>query len=295
MYHARGLTVIKNQLKTILLLTSLSALLLLLGNLFGGTSGLYAAFIMALCMNSIAFFFSDRIVLAMYKAQPMDPQQYHSIYTTVQELTERMNLPMPKLWVINSQMANAFATGRNPHNASIALTTSVIQHLDEYELRGVIAHELGHIKNRDILIATLAAVLATTISYMAHMAYHFSFFASMSNNRRKANPITLLVVAILTPMAASIIQLAISRSREYLADETGAYHSQDPLALASALEKLHRISTESFTKANDYRTSTASLFIVNPFTHKEFVTLFSTHPPVKNRIERLHRMNQKGF
>jgi len=286
-----------NKLKTFILLFALSILLLLLGNFFGGVYGLQIALVIALLFNLIAYFFSDKIVLSMYGAQPLDSEQYSWIYNSVQNLANEMNIPMPKLWLINSQMANAFATGRNPHNASVAITSGIITILEEHELRGVLAHELSHVKNRDILIATIAATIATTISYMASMLRFTAFLGSSGGSgdrRRNGNIFTTLLVAILMPIAAVLIQLAISRSREYLADETGAYYSKDPLALASALEKLQHASEATSQHINPAgKESTASLFIVNPFSGKNVLALFSTHPPVSKRINRLQEIYQK--
>ena len=286
---------IMNKLKTILLLVGLSALLLLIGNFLGGTTGIQVALVFALVMNAVTYFFSDKIVLFLYGAKPLNQDQYHYVYTIVDELTHTMNLPMPKLWIVHTPMANAFATGRNPRNASVALTEGILTILDERELRGVIAHELAHIKNRDILVATIAATIATAIGYAAHMARHFAFIGSMSGNRRRnGNPIGMLVVAIVMPIAAMLIQLAISRSREYLADETGAHYSRDPLALAHALEKLHNHVSHSPLPAQETRkASTASLFIVNPFSAGGLISLFSTHPPMHKRIERLHNLYER--
>ncbi|PJF38296.1 MAG: protease HtpX, partial [Phototrophicales bacterium] len=186
--------------------------------------------------------------------------QYAWIYNIVAELAQSMHLPMPKLWIVNTPMANAFATGRNPQNASIAITTGIIDLLDHNELRGVLAHELSHIKNRDTFVTTIAATIATAIGYLAHMLQYTAFWGSMGSNRRRGNPLAMLLVAILMPIAATIIQLAISRSREYLADETGAHHCHDPLSLASALEKLHyNIRYAHLNNTDTQRASTASM------------------------------------
>jgi heat shock protein HtpX len=284
-----------NQIKTVLLLVGLSAIMLLLGSFIGGITGITIALVMALLMNGFAYFFSDKMVLYMYGAQPLDQSTHNRLYHIVGELAEKMNLPMPKLFLIDTPMANAFATGRNPQNASVAVTTGIITILDERELRGVLAHELAHIKNRDILIATVAATIATAISYMAHIMQHIAIFGSSDNNRKRGNnPLSLLLVAIVVPIAATLVQLAISRSREYIADETGARHAHDPLALAHALEKLHQQA--AFAPLQDQgRASTASLFIVNPFSTGGLIELLSTHPPVHQRIERLHRLHETMF
>ncbi len=288
-----------NWLKTAVLLTALSALFLLLGGLFGGQAGLQIALIMALVFNLLAYFFSDKLVLMIYGAQPLDESRYSRIYATVEELTHTMNLPMPKLWFIDSPMANAFATGRNPKHSSVAITAGIIQKLDAGELRGVLAHELAHIKNRDILISTIAATIAAAIGYIAHMMQYAAFWGAMSGDgkrKRGGNPIVMILVSILMPIAAMLIQLAISRSREYLADETGARYSGDPLALASALEKLHTAASHTSQEEGDSRTaSTASLFIVHPFSGEGMMSMFSTHPPVDKRIARLRSMYEKTF
>ena len=283
-----------NRVKTFILLVSLSLLLIFLGNLFGGHTGMQFAFVFALIINGIAYFFSDKIVLKLYRAQPLDQIEYDWIYSTVRQLSKAMHIPMPKLWIVNSPMANAFATGRNPKHASVAITSGIIEILDKDELTGVLAHELSHVKNRDILIATIAATIATTISYLASMIRWTAFWGG--SRRRGSSPIVLLVVSILMPIAALLIQLAISRSREYMADQTGAHYSDDPLALASALEKLQysSIHTRSRVKSTG-KESTAHMFIVHPFTSEGLVSLFSTHPPVEKRIERLRQMYEKKF
>ncbi len=286
-----------NKIKTVILLTVLSGFLLFIGALIGGRSGMQFALIMSLVINGIMYFFSDRIVLKLYHAQPLDEQYYEWIYITVQELTKKMNIPMPKLWLVNTQMANAFATGRNPSHASIALTTGVIDLLDRDELRAVLAHELAHVKNRDILVTTIAATIASAIGYLAYMLRYAAFWGSMNrNNRRNGSPFVMFFVALLMPIAATLVQLAISRSREYLADETGAHYSHDPLSLAAALEKLHNNIPRAHLRNDDaQRASTAPLFIVHPFTSNGFINLFSTHPPMPERIARLRALYEKMF
>jgi|SRR5579863_709912 len=289
-----------NRIKTVILLATLSALLMAIGGLIGGTAGIQMALVMALIFNGIAYFFSDKIVLRMYGAQPLDQATYGWIYTMVQELATDMRIPMPKLWLLNTPIANAFATGRNPAHASVALTKSIINLLDADELRGVLAHELSHVKNRDILVTTVAATIATAIGYLANMLRWSALWGGMSsdNRRKDSNPLALMLIGIIMPFAALLIQLAISRSREYLADETGADCCRDPLALASALEKLHAYAAHGNTDAHaqDPRyASTASLFIVNPFTDSSWATLFSTHPPMSKRIARLRALSTKMF
>ena len=285
-----------NQIKTVILLGILSGSLLLLGGIAGGRVGITYAFILALIMNAITYFFADKIVLKLYKAEKLDQQTYGFVYDIVHELTTTMHLPMPSLWLIKTPMANAFATGRNPQHASIAVTTGILTLLDKHELRGVLAHELAHIKNRDILVSTIAATLATTIGYLANMMQHIAWWSVLrgDNRRESTNPLALLITAILMPIAALLIQLAISRSREYLADETGAHSSHDPLALASALEKLqHHIASAHLNNHDMSRASTAHLFIVYPLLAGGIMSLFATHPPMHKRISRLKLIYEK--
>ena len=283
----------KNKFKTAVLLATLSGILMLLGGLFGGMNGVTTAFMISIVMNLIAYFFSDRIVLSLYRAQPLDKTSYSGIYAMVNDLAREMNIPMPKLWIVKMPMANAFATGRNPSNASVAVTDGILKILEPYELRAVLAHELSHVKNRDILVSTIAATLATAIGYLANMLKFSTIMGSQSSNgnRRRGNPLVLFLVAALMPLAAALIQLAISRSREYLADETGAHVCQDPLALASALEKLEKHVAVAHLPSDDTaHASTAPLFIVHPFVGKGWMNLFQTHPPMKKRIERLRQI-----
>lgn len=280
-----------NQLKTFLLLTCLSGLFFLIGYWMGGSQGLVFAFIMSILMNFFTYFYSDKLVLAMYGAQPLDRAKYGYIYEMVEDLCFNAGLPMPKLWYIPTAMANAFATGRNPQHASVAVTQGILDILAPHELRGVLAHELGHVKNRDILIATVAATIATAIGYLANMMQWAFIFGGSRDDRDRGGGWGALVAIIIMPIAAMIIQMAISRSREYLADESGADFSHDPLALASALEKLtmenkaQRIEPESTAHS-----ASASLFIVYPFSGGGLLTLFSTHPPLEKRIARLRAM-----
>jgi heat shock protein HtpX len=282
-----------NQVKTALLLGIMSGLLMLIGAYAGGTKGLTLALIMGFLMNLISYFWGDKLVLAMYRAQPLDKVKFSKIYDMVEELAHNAGIPMPKLWYLPTPMANAFATGRNPNHASVAVTQGILDILEEHELRGVIAHELGHIKNRDILIATVAATIATAIGYLANMiqwAVIFGGFGGRDNENRSGGW-GALIVALIMPIAAMLIQLAISRSREYLADESGANFAHDPLALASALEKLNDSSKIQHARPeNPAQTATASMFIVYPFSGSGWINLFSTHPPMEKRIERLRKL-----
>ncbi|MBN2421958.1 zinc metalloprotease HtpX [Candidatus Woesearchaeota archaeon] len=278
----------KNQIKTVILLALLSGLLLGVGQLIGGTQGLTIALVFAIVMNFGAYWFSDKIVLAMYRAKEIDRNS--EIYSLVKDIAKKAKLPTPKVYIIQSNNPNAFATGRNPKNASVALTTGIANLLNKKELEGVIAHELSHIKNRDTLIATIAATIASVISYIAAIARWGAIFGGYSSrdNRKGTSGLELLVLAILTPLIATIIQLAISRSREYLADETAAKTIHNPEGLASALLKL-----ENYSKRFPLRfgnKATASLFIVNPFSGEALINLFSTHPSIKKRVEKLRSM-----
>lgn len=285
-----------NQLKTTILLASLAGILMLIGSLIGGYNGIFVAFIISVIFNAFAYFFSDKMVLRLYNAKPLDRAQYDWIYSMVEDLAHKSNIPMPKLWLVKTPMANAFATGRNPKHASVAVTTGILDILNPEELRGVLAHELSHVINRDILVSSVAATMASAIGYVANMMQNMAFWSSQSGNERenRPNPLALLFMAILMPIAASLIQLAISRSREYLADESGAHLCHDPLALASALEKLQNNIQYAHLRDNDTaRATTAHMFIVNPFTGQSISALFSTHPPMKQRIERLRKINEE--
>ncbi len=284
---------IMNQLKTAILLASLSGLLLLMGFWMGGQHGIMFAFVFSMLMNLMAYFYSDKLVLAMYRAKPLDQTQFGHIHAMVEELCQNANLPKPKLWYIPTPMANAFATGRNPKNASVAVTQGLLDALEDHELRGVLAHELAHVKNRDILIATIAATIATAIGYLASIIKWSFIFGGGSRDRNRGGGFGALIAALIMPLAAMFIQLAISRSREYLADESGARYSYDPLALASALEKLHGQSRAHRSEPDSQaHAASASLFIVYPFSGKGMLGLFSTHPPMEKRIERLRKMAQ---
>ncbi len=280
-----------NQFKTALLLGGLSALLLVFGSWLGGRDGLYIAFVIALLMNFVTYFFSDKIVLRMYGAQKLDEEHYEHIYDMVRDLTRDMQMPMPKLYYMPTGMANAFATGRNPKHAAVAVTKGILDLLDASELRGVLAHELSHVKNRDILVGTIAATLAMTIGYLAQMARFSVIFGGGRGDRDRGGALGTIVLAMLMPIAATLIQLAISRSREYLADETGAKECHDPLALASALEKLHYQATnQKVEPATAAHATTASQFIVYPYVGKAWTSLFSTHPPMEKRVAKLRAM-----
>jgi heat shock protein HtpX len=285
-----------NTAKTIMLITGMTALFVAVGNLLGGYNGMVTAGIMALAMNGFAYFFSDRMILSMYRAKQLDQQQYGYIYTIVQELTQRMQIPMPRLYLVTSPIANAFATGRNPSHAAVAVTTGILDILDNDELTGVLAHELSHVKNRDILIGSVAATLATGISYLAYMLRSAAMWGTSytrDNEQQRRNPLVLLIAGMLLPIAATLIQLAISRSREFQADESGAFITHDPLALAGALEKLQQASLRGQAATDERYEPTSALGIVKPFTRGTLLALFATHPPMEQRIARLRILHQQ--
>jgi len=279
-----------NVLRTTVLLAALTALFLVIGGAIGGNQGLFIAFVFALLMNFASYWFSDKIVLSMYGAREVSLNEAPDLYRLVQRLAQRAGIPMPRLYIIPSDAPNAFATGRNPQHGAVAVTEGILRMLDTDELAGVLAHELGHIRNRDTLIMTVAATLAGAITMLAHMAQWgaiFGFGRRDEEDSGGGGMLSLLFMAILAPIAATLIQLAISRSREYFADSTGAAVAGSPSGLARALEKLHYASQRLPMDANP---ATAHLFIVNPLTGGSLVNLFSTHPPIEERIRRLRRI-----
>ncbi|HSE93261.1 MAG TPA: zinc metalloprotease HtpX [Methylomirabilota bacterium] len=278
-----------NVFKTAMLLAILTAMLVLIGGAIGGQQGMVMAFVMALAMNFFSYWFSDRIVLAMYGAKPVDEAQAPGLYAMVRRLTSRAGIPMPRVYVIPTDTPNAFATGRNPQHAAVAVTEGITRLLDEEELEGVLAHELAHVKNRDVLIATIAATMAGAITYLAHMAQWAAMFGMHrgDNEEGGTNPFAAILMAILAPIAALLVQMAVSRSREYQADATGARLAGKTWGLAKALEKLHMAQQVVPMAANP---ATAHLFIVNPLSGRALMNLFSTHPPMEERIARLRSM-----
>jgi heat shock protein HtpX len=279
-----------NVFKTTLLLTVMTLLLMLAGRAFGGENGMFIALVFAGIMNFVSYFFSDKIALAMYRAQPVTREQLPRVYTIVERLTQKVGLPMPKIYVIPTDSPNAFATGRNPTHASVAVTQGILGLLNDDELEGVLAHELGHVRNRDILISSIAATLAGAITWLAHIAQWGMIFGGYGGRDRNSGDrggggIAALIMIFLAPLAATLIQLAVSRSREYGADDTGAHWTGNPYALASALMKIENYSRRQPLLATP---STAHLFIIQPFLGgMSFGNLFSTHPPTAKRIERL--------
>lgn len=283
-----------NQIKTIVLLALLAALFMAIGYMLGGEAGMMTAFFMSLAMNFGAYWFSDKIVLAMHHAKPIGPGHASGVHEMISELCEKARLPMPKVYLIPQSAPNAFATGRNPEHAAVAVTQGILQILDKRELRGVLAHEISHIQNRDILVSTIVATLASAIMYLAHMLQWAGIRGSHRNEGgRGVNPLVMIVTIILAPLVATLIQAAVSRSREYMADDSGAGVSQDPEALASALEKISDPNLiRSFQQGEnmpDMQPAFAHLYIVNHFQGESIFQWFSTHPPVKERVARLRR------
>ncbi len=277
-----------NAFKTTLLLTALTLLLVLTGQYLGGTDGALIAFAIAAAMNFFSYFYSDKIALAMYRAQPVTREQLPRAYEVVERLAARAGIPMPKIYVIPTDSPNAFATGRNPQHASVAVTHGILNLLSDDELEGVLAHELGHVRNRDILTSSIAATLAGAITILARMAFWVGAFGGMGGGDRRdrdGGGLGALFMLILAPLAALLIQLWVSRTREYEADASGAHLTGNPYALASALEKISAVSRRVPLVASP---SSAHLFIVQPLLSGEtFASLFSTHPPIQKRIERL--------
>ncbi|MGZ5301080.1 MAG: zinc metalloprotease HtpX [Actinomycetota bacterium] len=274
-----------NRMKTWILIAALGGLFVLIGQWLGGTSGAVVALGFALVFNFSMYWFSDKIAIATTRSKPVTEQEYPQLYRIVRELAQLEQMPMPKIFVSEMMQPNAFATGRSPQHASVAVTKGILQILDDRELRGVLAHELSHVRNRDILIGSVAAAIGMSITLLAR----FAFFFGGSDDNRGGNAFGLLFAWILAPIAAAIIQMAVSRSREYQADESGAYLSRDPAALASALRKLE-VTTKQVPAPSTLSPAEAHLFIMNPLAGRRgsgFGSLFSTHPPTEQRIERL--------
>lgn len=279
-----------NSIKSVLLLGALTGLLMFIGGLFGGKGGVMIAFLFAMVMNFGAYWFSDKLILKMYQAQEVTERQAPEVHALVRDLAMRARMPMPKVYIIPEETPNAFATGRNEGHAVVAVTEGILQILSRDELEGVLAHELTHIRNKDMLIGSIAATLAGAIVMLANMAQWAAIFGggrSDADEEGGGNVVGLILMAVLAPLAATLIQMAISRSREYLADEGGARISGKPYSLAGALEKLSRASQ---AMPMDAKPATAHLFIVNPLTGQAFMNLFSTHPPVAERIARLRSL-----
>jgi len=277
-----------NQIRTTLLLAALTVLIVLIGNWLGGQQGMFMALLVAAGMNFFSYWFSDKLVLRMYNAQAVGPQEAPKLWETVQTLCRRANLPMPKIYVIPQEAPNAFATGRNPEHAAVAVTEGLLKLMGREELMGVLAHELAHVRNRDILIGSVAATMAGAIMLLANMARWSAIFGGGRRDSEGGGggggALALIAMSIVAPLAAMLIQMAISRSREYMADATGASFAGSPQGLASALEKLGAYSKRLPMDASP---ATAHMFIVNPLSGRSLMSLFSTHPPLEERIARL--------
>jgi heat shock protein HtpX len=279
-----------NQAKTFFLMVVLTIIFVALGSLIGGTSGAYVAFFIAFAMNFVSYWFCDKIVLKMYGAKEVSQNEVPELFSVVYNLSQKARIPMPKVYIIEDDSPNAFATGRDPSKGVVAVTRGILRILNRDELEGVLAHEIAHITNRDILIQTVAATLAGAITMIANLARFSAFFGGgrSDDDEGGGNIVSVIIFSIIAAFAAVLIQLAISRSREYLADDGGAHLSGNPLFLANALRKLQ--AGVARNPMNDANPATAPLFIVNPFTAKGVLSLFSTHPPMEERIERLEAM-----
>jgi heat shock protein HtpX len=280
-----------NWVKTAMLMAAITALFVVIGGMIGGSKGMALALIVALAMNFFSYWFSDKLVLKMYNAQEVDEASAPQFYRMVRELATRAQLPMPKVYLINENAPNAFATGRNPEHAAVAATTGILGVLSERELRGVMAHELAHVKHRDILISTISATMAGAISALANFAM---FFGGRDSDGRRSNPIASIAVAMLAPLAGALIQMAISRAREFEADRGGAQISGDPQALASALEKIHAYAAGVPFPTAEQHPATAQMMIMNPLAGGGISKLFSTHPATEERVARLLEMARTG-
>lgn len=292
-FSQRSYFFMTSQLKTAMLLGLLTAIIIILGGLMGGRTGVIFAFGLAVIMNVGSYWYSDKIVLSMYSARELSPEEAPYLHQIVEELAARAGIPKPRVCIVPEEAPNAFATGRNPENAVVAVTDGIMRLLSPQELRGVIAHEIGHIVNRDILIQTIAGVMASAIVTLANILQFSAIFGGNRDENGNSNPIAALVLAILAPIAASLIQMAISRSREYLADDTGAALCGQPLALAGALHRLGQASGQ--IPMHQGNPSTEQMFIVTPlFGNGGMARLFSTHPPLEERIARLQAMARHG-
>jgi heat shock protein HtpX len=283
----RTRTAMFNLMKTAILMAAITALFMLLGQMFGGRSGMMLALAIALGLNFFSYWFSDKIVLRMYNAREVDDSSAPQFVRMIRELANNAGLPMPRVYLIDEQAPNAFATGRNPAHAAVAATTGIVQLLSERELRGVMSHELAHVRHRDILISTISATMAGAIGMLANFA---AFFGGRDSDGRPTNPLAGILMAILAPLAASLIQMAISRAREFEADRGGAEISGDPQALASALQKIHHYAQGIPLMAAERHPETAQMMIMNPLSGGGLRGLFSTHPPTEERVDRLLAM-----
>ncbi len=279
-----------SNIKTVLLLGLLTGLLMLIGGMFGGRAGLFIAFVVAIVMNIGSYWYSDKIVLSMYKARDLSRGDAPAIHAMVEELAANAGIPKPRIVLVPQEQPNAFATGRNPQHAVVAVTRGIVNMLNSDELKGVLAHEIGHIANRDILVQTIAAVMGGAIVMLANILQFTAIFGMGSDDEDGGSPLAALAMALLAPIAATLIQMAISRSREFLADATGAKISGEPLSLASALAKMDTASRHIPMKGSP---ATENMFIISPFSGQRVANLFSTHPPIPERIQRLQRIARR--
>lgn len=277
-----------NSLKTMLLMVTLTLMLVAFGGIIGGKSGMTIALLMSFGMNFVTYWFSDKIVLKMYGAREVTEAEAPGLYSMVRRLAQRAQIPMPRVYIMDEDQPNAFATGRNPEHGAVAVTTGIMRILSNEELEGVIGHELAHIRNRDILVQTVAASIAGSISYLAQMAQWSMIFGGHRDDEEGSNPVAAIIMMIVGPIAAMLVQMAISRSREYGADSGGAQIAGNPMYLAGALRKLEMASQQ--IPMHHGSPASAHMFIVNPFSGGAIVKLFSTHPPIEERIERLKSM-----
>jgi heat shock protein HtpX len=280
-----------NWVKTAMLMAAITALFVVLGSLLGGQRGMVIALVIAVGMNFFSYWFSDKMVLKMYNAHEVDENSAPQFYRMIRELSTRASLPMPRVYLIDENAPNAFATGRNPEHAAVAATTGILRVLSEREMRGVMAHELSHVKHRDILLSTISATMAGAISALANFAF---LFGGRDSEGRSSNPIAGIAMMILAPLAAGMIQMAISRAREFEADRGGAEISGDPQALASALEKIHRYASGTPFPTAEEHPATAQMMIMNPLSGRGVANLFSTHPATEERVARLMEMARTG-
>lgn len=281
----------RNSLRTVFLMTLVAVLFMLVGQVLGGSTGLIIAFIFAMGMNFFSYWYSDKMVLKMYKAEQVDQQSHPQLYNMVEELARNADLPMPDVYIIPQQQPNAFATGRNPEHSAVAFTQGILNTLNSDQLRGVTAHELAHIQNRDILTQTIVTTVVSALSMMAQ----FAFFFPIGGGDRDNNPLVAILVLITAPIAASLLQAAISRTREYEADRVGAEISGKPQALASALQRIEQaVQQQPMRVSETAMRSTSHMFPVNPFSGGKFMSMFSTHPETEDRVDRLMHMAQTG-
>lgn len=281
----------RNSIRTVFLMTLAAVLFMLVGQVLGGSTGLIIAFVIAMLMNFVSYWKSDKIVLRMYKAQEVDRSSHPKLYGMIEDLSRRADLPMPKVYIIPQEQPNAFATGRNPENSAVAVTQGILKALDERQLRGVIAHELAHIQNRDILTQTMVTTVVSALSMLAQFAY----FIPIGGNDRGSNPLVALIVLITAPIAAMMLQAAISRTREYEADRVGAEISGEPQQLANALQRIEKAAEQiPMNVSETAMRSTSHMFPVNPFSGGRFMSLFSTHPETQDRVDRLMHMARTG-